>query len=103
VVITTIGIWIAAHVVLLAIVGVPVYADCAGSGVATNDTFGGCGVSVGLAALAIGWIQLAYGLIGAVIVYATGHHAVSQGLFIAAPIVAFAFTLLCFGSVFVPK
>ena len=91
------------HVLVLAVVGVPVYAACVGSGSSSNEMFGGCGVSVGLTALAIGWLQLADGLIGAVIVYATGRHAISQCRFIAAPVVAFAFTLVCFGSVFVPS
>jgi hypothetical protein len=87
-VLITAGIWIGAHVVLLAAFDVPIYAGCGGGS--------GCGIGLALVALTIGWVQLIYGVIvGAVL--SRSRPAISQGVFIGTGAVTLGFTFLCFG------
>ena len=73
---------------LLAAFDVPLYAGCGGSS--------SCGIGLGLVALAVGWVQLIYGVIvGAVL--SRSRPAISQGVFIGAGAVTLGFTFLCFG------
>jgi hypothetical protein len=86
-VLITAGVWVAAHLAILAAFDVPMYATCSGSE---------CGLGLALTALAIGWVQLIYGVIvGAVL--SRSRPAISQGVFIGTGAVTLGFTFLCFG------
>src|ERR1044071_6405167 len=91
-VVTTLLVWIA--------VGVPGYIDCRGQASSSDNVFGGCGVSLGLVALAIGWIQLLYGGVVTLILFIRHRLAVGQGVLIGAAAVTFLFTAVCFGAAF---
>jgi hypothetical protein len=86
------AIWIAAHLVLLGVVGVPGYLDC------RMPAREGCGSTVSIIALVIGWGQLVYGLIAAGIVALVKRTAVAQGILIGTTVVTFLFTAVCFGA-----
>jgi hypothetical protein len=97
-VVTTLAIWIGVHVVLLLGVGVPGYLECRAPFSTTSSIFGGCGASLGLVALAIGWIQLLYGGVVTLILFIRRSLAVGQGVLIGTAAVTFLFTALCFGA-----
>ena len=89
-VLITAAIWFGAHLVILAAVDVPMYAGC------SSSSSSECGLGLALTALAIGWIQLVYGLItGAVL--SRSRPAIAQGVFIGTGMVTLGFTFLCFG------
>ena len=99
-VLTALGVWVGAHVVLLAALAVPGYVDCQSGPPSSNNLFGGCGIGVGLTALAMGWIQPIYGVVAIIIAFRRHHTAVAQGLVIGVCAVTLLFTALCFGSLF---
>jgi hypothetical protein len=96
-VVTALVAWIAIHVVALLAFGLPGYVDCR-SQPATSGLFAGCGVSVGVIALAIGWIQLLYGGVVALVLFANKRLAIGQGVLIGMAAVTLLFTVLCFGA-----
>jgi hypothetical protein len=95
----TIVAWIGVHVLLLVAVGLSAYTQCTGQP-ATGGIFGGCGLNVGLTALAIGVAQLVYGVIAAAVLAMNRRTAIAQGLFISAATVVVLFTAVCFGATF---
>jgi hypothetical protein len=98
IVVRTIAIWIGIHVALLAAFGGwTAYAACAGTS-AGAGFLGGCGTAVGLIALAIGWLQLIYGVVLGVILLIVRRTAIAQGVFIACAAVVVLYTVLCFGA-----
>jgi hypothetical protein len=99
-VLTALGIWVGAHVLLLVVLAVPGYAECQGGPPSSNNLFGGCGIGVGLTALAIGWIQPIYGVVAIIVAFRRHQTAVAQGLVIGVCGVTLLFTALCFGSLF---
>jgi hypothetical protein len=100
-VLSALGIWVGAHVLLLAALAIPGYVECQGSPPSSNNLFGGCGIGVGLTALAIGWLQPIYGVVGIIVAFRTHRTAIAQGLVIGVCAVTLLFTALCFGSLFV--
>jgi hypothetical protein len=98
VVVTTFVIWTALHVLLLLGLGLPGYLDCRGQPDSTRNVFGGCGISLGLVALGIGWIQLLYGGLATLVLFIRRNMAVGQGVLIGAAAVTLLFTALCFGA-----
>jgi hypothetical protein len=99
-VLSALGIWVGAHVLLLALLAVPGYVECQSGPPSSNNLFGGCGVGLGLTGLAIGWIQPIYGIVAIIIAFRRHHTAVAQGLVIGVCAVTLLFTALCFGSLF---
>jgi hypothetical protein len=89
--------WMAAHLLLLAAIALPAYQSCQRDPQTSTDFLSGCGMGLGLTALAIGWIQPFYGVVIALIVQRQ-HTAVAQGIFIAIGVTALLFTALCFGG-----
>jgi hypothetical protein len=97
VVLIALAAWIAAHLALLAALGLPAYAACR-AGETTSGSLG-CGINLGLTALAIGWLQPVYGVVIALVVRPR-RTAVAQGIFIGIGVVTLLFTVLCFGGAF---
>ena len=98
-VVITLLIWIALHVLLLIAVGVPGYAECRAGSTPQSGIFT-CGSSLGIIALAIGWIQLIYAAVIALILFTRKQNAIGQGVLIGMAAVTLLFTALCFGVAF---
>ena len=98
-VVTTLIVWIGLHVLLLVGVGLPGYAECR-SGSAPQSGIFTCGSSLGVIALAIGWIQLIYGGVIALVLFVRKQMAIGQGVLIGMAAVTLLFTALCFGVAF---
>jgi hypothetical protein len=96
VLLTVVG-WFAAHLLLLAILGMPSYLECRGTPQPPRSLFLGCGVRLGLTALGIGGVQVPYGLIAGLSLRQP-RPAVAQGILIGTGAVALLFTVLCFGA-----
>jgi hypothetical protein len=92
-VLITAALWVAAHLVILAAVDVPIYVECTRS-----STCGQVGFGPALTAFSIGWVQLMYGVVTGAVLSRT-RPAISQGVFIGTAIVTIGFTFLCFGLV----
>lgn len=91
IVLLSLVVWLAAHLLLLGALALPDYRACQ----SVRDST--CSLSVGLTALAVGWIQPFYGVVIALIVQRR-HTAVAQGIFIAIGVTTVLFTALCFGG-----
>jgi len=96
-VLLTVGAWIAAHLVLLAALALPAYLACQRAPPASSLLGSGCGLPLGLTALAIGWLQPVYGVIIAFVIGGR-RTAIAQGLFIAVGATTLLFTVVCFGG-----
>jgi hypothetical protein len=90
-------VWMAAHLLLLAAIALPAFQQCHLDPQTSTEFLGGCGIGLGLTALAIGWIQPFYGVVVALIVQRRST-AVAQGIFIAIGVTTLLFTALCFGG-----
>ena len=96
-VLLALALWMAAHLLLLAAIGLPAYQTCQRGPPNSTEFLGGCGMALGLTALAVGWLQPVYGVVIALIALRL-NTAIAQGIFIAIGITALLFTALCFGG-----
>ena len=89
--------WIAAHLVLSGILALPGYYACrAGTSYGNSAMY--CALPFGLTVLAIGGVQLLYGLVLGFILLAANPRAraLAPGIFIGTSVVATLNTVLCF-------
>jgi hypothetical protein len=86
--------WVAANAALALLIGLPAYLQCRQR--APGGTFGACGLNLGVVFLAVGAVQVVYGLITAVV---AGRFSKSgaQGVLIGTAAVFLLFGALCFG------
>jgi hypothetical protein len=94
----TIVAWVGVHILILVAVALPGYTQCTGQSAPASNLFTGCGITVGLTALAIGVAQLVYGVVAGVVLAIGRRTAIAQGLFISSATLAVVFTALCFGA-----
>jgi hypothetical protein len=88
-------VWIAAHLVLWLLLGLPGFLQCQ----AAARSAGSCGSDLALAALAVGGVQLVYGFVGGLILALIPRfRSVGQGILIGMSIVMLFHTALCFGT-----
>ncbi len=91
----TIAIWILVQVGLALALGLPDYLSCRQAGQPAHPT--GCGVNLGIVFVVVGFGQLLYSAIIALIAYRL-RPPVAQGILIAMSIVVVLFTVVCFGA-----
>ena len=95
IVVLTVAAWVAAHLLLLAALGLPEYVRC------INESRSACGMNLGVIAFLIGLVQLVYGVAIAIVLAIVSvirrTPPISQGILIGSAVVASLYPVLCVG------